>query len=307
MAWTVGVDLGGTKIALGLVDENGILGETTTIPTDAKEGADAVVDRMTAAIKMLIQQNSSQSICAVGIAAAGQVDSMSGTVIFGPNLDWHNFPIGETLRAKLGLPVYVINDVRAATWGEWCCGAGKGVDDLVCLFVGTGVGGGVIIAGRLLEGSSNCAGELGHITVAKSGRHCTCGGRGCLEAFAGGWAIAEMMNEKLAASNSAKVTAREVFKLAEKGDPAALQVTQEALEALVAGAITVVNAFNPARLLLGGGVIDGIPSWIEQIDKQVRKLALGTATAKLQVVKATLGNHAGIIGAALLAAREIKP
>jgi len=200
---------------------------------------------------------------------AGQVDPRSGAVRFSPNLGWRDEPFGEDLRRALGVPVVVTNDVRAATWGEWLHGAGKGIDDLVCLFVGTGVGGGVVSGGRVLVGCTNTAGELGHLAVALQGPPCRCGNRGCLEALAGGWAIAQrakrgspptlrrLFPAREGRGAAGEVSAAVVAQGQEAGDPLARQIIDEAVEALVAGMVSLVNAFNPCRFILGGGSSKG--------------------------------------------------
>jgi glucokinase len=212
------------------------------------------------------------------------------------------------------LPVVVTNDVRAAAWGEWLHGAGQGCDDLVCLFVGTGIGGGVVSGGRMLAGCSNAAGELGHITVDLHGPQCHCGNQGCLEALAGGWAIARRAQEAIAADPAAgtslvqmaggqqkAVTAKIVAQAFHAGDPLAQELVDEVAQALIAGAVGLVNAFNPCRLILGGGVIEGLPELVDRIDQGVCERALEAASAPLQVLPAQLKNDAGVVGAAALA------
>jgi glucokinase len=313
MAGKIGVDLGGTKIAIGIVTGNGEIVEKRVIPTHAEEGSEAVISRLSEVIHQLISKNTSLNINGIGVAAAGQIDPNSGEIILGPNLQWHHVPLAAQLKEKHQLPVNVVNDVRASTWAEWRFGAGKGYNDLVCLFVGTGVGGGLISDGRLISGSSNCAGELGHITVAVGGRTCHCGGKGCLEAYSGGRSIAEIAREKLGAITDPNIlnhwpkgekllmlSASDVYKYSLEGDRMAKQVIDDALAALTAGVVTIVNAFNPACIVLGGGIIEAYPDWISSIDVRVRSLALGTATKNLKFAKASLGTDSGIIGAASL-------
>ncbi|MBE0617241.1 MAG: ROK family protein, partial [Proteobacteria bacterium] len=172
----VGVDLGGTKVAVGLVDADGGLVRRTRRTTDVQAGPEAITAQIAAAVKELRAVAGPDPIC-VGVGVAGQVEPDSGRVRFAPNLKWQDVPLGRLLREALGLPVAVTNDVRAATWGEWLHGAGQGCDHLVCVFVGTGIGGGVVTHGRVLEGYAKAAGELGHMTVALGGPECTCGNR----------------------------------------------------------------------------------------------------------------------------------
>ncbi len=193
-------------------------------------------------------------------------------------------------------------------------GAGKGCDDLVCLFVGTGIGGSVVSGGQMLAGCSNTAGELGHTTIDLHGPLCHCGNRGCLEAHAGGWAIAQRVREailkdpvagvhmmKMVGGQQDAVDAKIVAQSFREGDRLARRIVDGVAQALVAGSVSIVNAFNPCRLILGGGVIEGLPELIDRIAQGTRQLALEAATEPLQVLPAQLHNDAGVIGAASLA------
>jgi glucokinase len=233
-------------------------------------------------------------------------------------LGWENVPLKTKLEEKLKLPVVVTNDVRAAAWGEWQFGAGKGVDDLVVLFVGTGVGGSVVSSGRILEGCNNSAGELGHTTLIVEGRKCHCPNKGCLEAYAGGWAIAERAQEAVQDNPAAgenmvslagsieKITASSVTQAYHEGDQLAFQLVRETAQYLAAGLVSIVNAFNPCLLVLGGGVIEGLPELINNVKTDIKKRALKPVAENLRVVKAALGNKAGIVGAAALARLKIE-
>lgn len=313
--WAVGVDLGGTKIEVGRIAGDGRVLEKTRRPTDAGRGAEAVERTLVEAVRALGHGDGEPA--ALGIGVAGQIDAETGTVIFGPNLDWHDVPLARSLHETLGLPVFVTNDVRAATFGEWRHGAGRGADDLLCIFVGTGIGGGVVSGGRILAGCSNTAGEIGHLTVRQGGPRCTCGNDGCLEALAGGWAIARDAKAAAKADPGAgaalleaaggdpeALTARHVADAAAGGDALARRLLGAAAEALAAGAVGLVNAFNPCRLIFGGGIVEGIPDLLETVETTVRKRALGAATRRLEVGGAALGGDAGIVGAAAYALSE---
>jgi glucokinase len=315
VAWAAGVDLGGTKVEVARVERDGRLVTRLRRPTDVKDGQAAVEAEINAAVRELIDQAGSRPV-AVGVGVAGQVDGEGGLVRFAPNLEWHDVPLAADLTRSLGLPVVVANDVRAITWGEWLHGAGEGADDLICLMVGTGIGGGVVSGGRMLGGCTNSAGELGHITVDLHGPPCHCGNRGCMEALAGGWAIARRARQavhddpaggasllRMAGGQQDAITAETVAEAAHVGDPLARRLLDEVGEALVAGAVGLVNAFNPCRLILGGGVIEGLPELVERVDQGVRQRALPSATASLRVMQARLHNDAGVIGAAALAHR----
>ena len=309
----VGVDLGGTKTAVVLADEEGRVHQKLLLPTDKEGGPSAVRDQIVKAVKEL-RKTARLSPVGVGIGVAGQIEPRTGLVHFAPNLDWHDVPFGSELNEALELPVTITNDVRAATLGEWLYGAGRGCDDLICIFVGTGIGGGIVSGGRLLAGCTNTAGEVGHITIDVHGPPCTCGNRGCMEAVAGGWAIARRAREaalertdqaagllEMAGGRREDITAKIVARAYLAGDELAKQLLNEAVEALIAGSTSLVNAFNPCRLVLGGGVVEGLPEWVPRIAEGVRQRALSAATLRLEIVVSRLGSDAGAIGAAALA------
>ena len=319
MPVTVGVDLGGTKIEVALVDAEGRILESSRRATDAESGAESILAELTAGLTEGGLSSVDHAVAAVGIGVAGQVEPASGTVWHAPNLGWRDFPLGARLAEALGLPVSVLNDVQAATYGEWRHGAGRGVDDLVCLFVGTGIGGGVVSQGRLMRGAGGSAGELGHLVIERHGPPCSCGGRGCLEAFASGWAMARRAREALAAEPRAGATllalaggdagslnAEIVAQAARQGDALARRLLRETGEALGAGLTSIVNAFNPSLIILGGGVIEGLPELIEMAAGEARSRALDAALASLRVVRPGLGPHAGTIGAAAWARHELE-
>ena len=312
----VGIDLGGTKIALGTVDEEGRLVGMLRYATDRSGDPGAVIKQIVEGVRQL-KGEPAISLSGIGIGVAGQVDPETGGVIFAPNLDWHNVPLGADLEKECSLPVVVTNDVRAALWGEWLFGAGRGDGDLLCIFVGTGIGGGIVCGGSVLEGCTNTAGEIGHLTVDLNGPLCHCGNRGCMEAFAGGWAIALRTRErvkaypasggtilKLAGGKVEDITAKIVAQAFFDGDALAGEIIREATDALVAGIAALVNALNPCRIILGGGLIEGMPELVSRIDDGVRRRALSAATGRLTICASKLGNDAGIIGAAALAMKR---
>jgi glucokinase len=311
MDWAIGVDLGGTKIEVAAVGRDGRVLERLIFPTKVHGDPDATEEAIVEAVGQLKVEGTPVGL---GVGIAGQISPEDGSVIFAPNLEWSNVPICKQLGNKLGMPVVVTNDVRAATWGEWRHGAGKGCDHLVCLFVGTGIGGGVVSEGKMLEGCGNSAGELGHMVVDLNGPACNCGGQGCLEAFAGGLAIAREARErlsedasrgpiiiKLAQGDLGQITTRIIVDAYEEKDPLAIELIDRAAHALTAGCASIVNAFNPCRLILGGGVIEGLPTLIDRVQDGIDHYALGAATRPLTILHATLKNEAGTIGAATLA------
>jgi len=308
---TLGVDLGGTKVNVGLLDAAGrLLSAHKSMIHASKEPERVIADILTGVDECLSKTGLEAE--ALGIGVAAQVD-LKGVVHGSPNLGWRNFPLKKKLEKQLGLPVAVTNDVSAATWGEWRYGSGRGVDDLAVLFVGTGVGGGIITGGNLLSGCTNSGGELGHITIVYDGRKCRCPNRGCLEAYAGGWAIAERAQEAVRtapkegqrlvslAGSVEEITAATVSRAYHEGDLLARRLVEETGRYLAAGVVSIVNAFNPCVLVLGGGVIEGIPELIQMVKEFTRSRALEAAVEGLEIVKAALGGDAGVIGAAALA------
>ena len=294
-----------------MVDANGRLLSVRKSPTHPDKEPERVITDILASINGCLRK-AGQEAKALGIGIAAQVD-LNGVVHGSPNLGWRNLPLKEKLEKKLGIPVFVTNDVRAATWGEWRYGSGRGVDDLVVLFVGTGIGGGVISGGNILGGCTNTAGELGHTTVVYEGRQCHCPNKGCLEAYAGGWAIAERAQDAVRtetregqrlislAGSVEKITAATVSLAYREGDMLSRRLVKETGRYLAAGIVSIVNAFNPCLLILGGGVIEGIPELVQMVEGTIRKRALEAAVEKLKIVKATLGGDAVVIGAAALA------
>lgn len=312
---TIGIDLGGTKVSMALIDADGQILSDNRHPANPGKGSEGIITDIIDAVNEL-QGQAGQKAAALGIGVAGQID-LAGVVKSSPNLPFHDEPLQTRLEEELGLPVLVTNDVNAVTYGEWRYGAGKGVDDLVVIFVGTGIGGGVVSGGKLLEGCNNTAGELGHATIVVEGRRCRCQNLGCLEAYAGGWAIAEMAKEavtvrpaegemlKSLAGGIEKITAAAVCRAYQEGDPLSVRLVEETGQYLAAGVVGIVNAFNPCLLIFGGGVIEGMPELIKIVENGVRKRALGPAVENLKIVKAGLGANAGVVGAAALARNKI--
>jgi glucokinase len=308
---TLGVDLGGTKIAVALVDSAGRIVAHSRRATRADRGPDAILTDMISAAIAICGQAGGRRVTALGVGVAGQVDPATGVVFNAPNLQWKDFPFQELVQQKVRMPVSVLNDVQAATFGEWIHGAGRGAMDLVCIFAGTGVGGGVVAQGQLVRGAVGSAGEIGHMTVNLAGPQCRCGNFGCVEAFAGGWAIAHRAQQAviadpeagqvllgLAGGDSQRINASTVARALNRADPLATRLVEETGDALGAGAASIVNGFNPALLILGGGVIEGLPELVPIVERTVRRRALPAAAERVRILRPQLGTHAGTIGAA---------
>jgi len=311
-SWAVGIDLGGTKIEIVQMDREGTLGQRRRVSTEASRGPGEVKKRLAEAVRTFVARVGSPP-AGIGIGVAGLVDPARGIVKLGPNLGWRDVSLKEDLEKVLNLPVIVANDVRAATRGEWLFGAGKGLQDFVCVFVGTGIGGGIVSAGRLLSGAGGNAGEIGHMMMEVDGPPCACGNRGCWEALASGRAIGEQAQalirqdprqaqEILEAANgrAENVTAEAVAAAYKRGSWGATMLVDRVALVLIAGIVTLVNILNPARCLLGGGVMDGFPDLIGKIQEGVRERALPPALENLEILPAELGSKAPVMGAASL-------
>jgi glucokinase len=248
----------------------------------------------------------------IGIAAAGQIHPQTQAVVYAPNLNWRDVPLKARIEARFGLPVWVENDVRAAAWGEFRFGAGRGAQSLMAVFVGTGVGSGAILGGRLWRGASNAAGEIGHTQVLPDGLPCVCGLGGCLEAYCSGVGFIRRFESVLLAGastalrartggESSKLTARHVAEAAAEGDPIAREFWQDAVRYLGLAIANAVTLLNPERLVLGGGVVEGVPALVEAVTGTIGARTTLMARA-VTVHRARLGDWAGAAGAAALAA-----
>lgn len=317
-AWTAGVDIGGTKINLLALNRSGTVGKTMKIPTHVDQGVSVIAQEIAQALKALIAEIGLPP-AAIGIGVAGQVDEETQVITFAPNLKWQHVALSNELYQLLHIPVVTTNDVRAATWGEWLHGAGKDCQDLLCVFIGTGIGGGIVSNGKMLTGFNNTAGEIGHITVSLDGPVCSCGNWGCMEAYAGGWALAQRAIDALGASEEggeillklaggfrAQVQGVHVMQAACSGDPLACRVVDRAIAALGAGVAGLINTVGPKRIIFGGGVIEGNPWLIDRLSVEIGQRALKAAHAGVTVAQAKLHNDAGAIGAAALASRRRK-
>lgn len=310
----LGLDLGATKVAAVLVDGHGRIVRRSGRLPHSNDGPTNVVAAVVRAARQCLGKTSAAPYAA-GIAVAAQVDPATGFVRHAPNLGWKRFGLGPALASELGLRVSVFNDARSAAYAEWMWGAGVGCADLFCLMVGTGVGGSAVVGGRLLEGGTHAAGEVGHIPIVSGGRACHCPGAGCFEAYVGGWAIAERAQEAvraepragralvLRAGNRTAIRAETVFAAARAGDPLSGRLVAETERYLADGAVGVVNAFNPSLLLLAGGVISGRPEFVRVVARAVRRRCQPPA-AGVRVERAHLGDLAPAIGAAGLAGRS---
>lgn len=312
--YAFGVDLGGTKIQILKIDSKGKVLGSLKIPTDVKKGAPYIINSLIKALKSM----SHEPPLGVGVGVAGQIEEESGTVLFGPNLKWKDVLLAEQIKKGLKTEVFVTNDVRAATIGELVYGAAQGVSHLLSIFVGTGIGGSIVIDGQVLKGPNNTAGEIGHMVVDLNGPPCTCGSKGCLEAIASGWGMearamtavnADPIKAKtliaLAMGDPSAIKGPMIQQAAKNKDPLALSIVKEAEKALIFGTKSLVNILNPKVIVFGGGIIDANPDMVERIEKGVQKNALKAAVKNVEFRISALKGEAGSFGAAAIVFRAL--
>ncbi|HKE90355.1 MAG TPA: ROK family protein [Gemmatimonadales bacterium] len=315
MRYIVGIDLGGTNIVAGTVSEDGseILGVLSE-PTGAEGGADAVVDRIVKLAKKSIAASKVKGIAGVGIGSPGPLDTKTGVVLLTPNLGWVNMPLRDRVVAGLGLPATLDNDANCAIYGEWWRGAARGVNHVVGLTIGTGIGGGIVLNGDVYRGASDIAGEVGHMTIDSTGRLCKCGNYGCLEAYASGPAIAARATEGIAAgadtslpryvnNDLSKVTAQVVYEAAHDGDDFALEVVRDTAKFLGAGIGSLINIFNPQVVVICGGVTLAGDKLFVPLRGEVKRRAFKPAVDVCRILPGELPGTAGVYGAAAVFAK----
>jgi glucokinase len=308
---SLGIDLGGTFARAAVVDEQGKILAADKVALEERTPG-AVVESIAQAALNALKAAGTGDVRSCGVGAAGQILGDSGVLAVAPNLGWRDVPLGALLAHRLGHDVRLVNDLRAAAWGEFRAGAGRGSQDMYTVFVGSGVGSAVIANGRIVQGGGGVAGELGHTKVAPDGRVCGCGERGCLEAYAGGHNIIAQTRELLAsgrspwlhelsAGNPDMVTPVTLEQAAEKGDAAASELYEKIGLFLALAVANQVTVLNPARLILGGGVLMHCPGLRRRVVEGVQRFSSRTSREGLLITEAELGDDSGIIGAALLA------
>lgn len=308
--YVVGVDLGGTKIYTALVDLDGNMIKEKTVETLVEEGEQAVANRIMTTIDYVIDGIDKGLIKAIGIGSPGPLDVKKGIIVENSNLPFKNFEIVKVIEERFELPTYLDNDANVATLGEFMFGAGKGSENMVYITVSTGVGGGAVLNERLYRGSTGNALEVGHMTVSTEGPRCGCGNVGCAESFASGTAIGKRAKEAVTTNvvttlkNYDNVTAKEVFIEAANGDRVAQEILNTALTYLGITVGNVISNFDPEKVVLGGGVINGGDIVIETVKKEVAARCLKPFVENCSIEKAILGGKAGVLGAAALAITE---
>ena len=314
----IGCDLGGTNLRAAIVDvENGEVLHHMSIPTLAREGHDAVMERMADLFLQVVQAAGFQKdeIGGIGIGVPGVLDLEKGEVLFLPNLPgtWPHVPLREKITQLTGLQTALLNDVRSITNGEWCFGAGRGVDTVAVFAIGTGIGGGLVVNGQLHLGIGGTGGELGHTMIDFNGPRCGCGNNGCLEAFASGPAIAAMGMKAVAQGLTTKIadlceydlnriTPELIAKAAEAGDEIAKDIYEKAGFYIGIAAANVCASIGPRRIVIGGGVAQAGELLLDPIRRTIRERVHIMPVEQVEVLPSQLGDNAGVIGVACWAA-----
>ena len=309
----LGIDIGGTNFSIGAVSADGsrvaVMQSELTV---AEAGADDVLSRIIALAQRVMAETKrldpGVQFIGAGAGAPGPLDTKSGIVLLTPNLGWVDFPLRDRLATGLGLPVVIDNDANCAVLGEWWSGAARGSRDAIGFTIGTGIGGGIVIDGRLYHGASDCAGEVGHMTIDSNGRRCGCGNYGCLEAYASGPAIAQRAVEALEAGAESSlrgfadgdlsaITAQTVYEAAHEGDELARELVHDTAEFLGIGIANLVNIFNPEVVVICGGVRRAGDLLFVPLRREVAKRAFKPAVAAVKILPSELDTP-GVQGAA---------
>jgi len=322
MSHYIGIDFGGTNLRAAIADtETGQIFHQRKCPTLATEGQEAVIQRIAQLIRELIQISGEPAgaIKGIGIGVPGTPDIETGVIEFLPNLPgrWLNVPLQAIVQEQIQLPVAVINDVRALTLGEWKFGAGRGADTLACLAIGTGIGGGLVVNGQFHLGIGGTAGEFGHHVVELDGPPCGCGGRGCLELYASGPAIAAMGVKEVMHGHSTRIgelvnhdlnriDAGIIVQAAREGDPIAMRILHRAGRYLGVAVGNILGVISPERVIFGGGVSVAGDLLLGPIVQTVKERVHVIPVEKVEFVMAQLGINGGLIGAALWAKEQCR-
>lgn len=317
--YALGIDVGGTKIYAGVIDlHSGMVLSSARKRTHPERGVSFFTDRLLSVAQAAVAAAALPhgALECAGIGVAGQVDRAAGILIAAPNLTrgLSRLPLRDLLVKRLGVPVTLGNDVEVAALGEYQFGNGRGCDDFVCVFVGTGIGAAIVQQGTLRGGATGTAGEIGHTVVQYGGRLCGCGGRGHLEAYASRTAITRVLLAELHRGRTSKLSeeigpddsvirSKAIARGVEAGDTLVIETLAEAADYLGAGLGSLATFYNPRRILLGGGLIEAVDTFFQRSALRAHEVALPVPGRALDVVKSGLGDNAGIIGAAWMAAQ----
>lgn len=314
----VGVDLGGTKILVGVFDERNRMRAREKRSTRADLGARGVVERVAEVVNEALASAAvpHSQVCAMGIGVAGLLDKPRGVIRFSPNLQWHNVPIARWLQKRLHIPVVIVNDVEAGTLAVQRLGAGRRLRHFACMFIGTGIGGGLVLDGRPYRGAGGMGGEVGHmVVVPEDGPRCGCGNRGCLEAVASRTAVVRRVINAIEKGRKSavrdlcdgdltRIRSRILAEAYRDGDKLVREVIHETCDYLGFGAANLINVLNPQAVILGGGLIEALgDKMIPRIQRAAWAHVIGASDKRVRILDSKLGDDAGILGG-MLAGRE---
>lgn len=306
--YAVGIDLGGTAIKYGISNHEGEIVQEFTRPTQATAPAQTILDDLADAARHGLEYAGQHDIPikAIGLGTPGavQVDTgfLKGST---PNLPaWKNVPIRDELMKRLALPVFVDNDANMMAYGEYRLGAGQNVPNVVCVTLGTGIGGGIVVEGKLFRGANDAGSEIGHMSICYNGRPCPCGGIGCWERYASATAMIERYN--LLNPEQPVQSTITIFERYHQGEEAAATVVEEEIQYAAVGVANVINIFNPQRIIIGGGVSETGDWFVERIAQAAKGRSMVAAAEGVQIVRASLGNKAGWLGAAMFALDQLR-
>jgi glucokinase len=312
--FAIGVDLGGTNLRVAAINENGGLFDQVNLLTEVEKGREDVVDRLSSGILQLVERwKNVYQLAGIGVGIPGIIRMKDGVLVASPNLPgWENFNIRAQIARRLNSPFYLENDANAAALGEKWIGSGKACDHLCFLTMGTGIGGGLILNGKIWHGVAGMAAELGHVTIYPNGRPCKCGSQGCLEAYAAASAVVIAAKEHLeagkaspglreAAASGKTLTSALIYQLARQGDASSVAVFQEVGRALGIAIANFTNIFDIDIFVLGGGAVDAWDAFEKSMFEEVPKRSYIFRNDPRRILKSHLGNQAGIFGAAYLA------
>jgi glucokinase len=299
--YAIGIDIGGTKTLVALVDGSGGIVRSIRFPTLPEHGVGDVIERITGAAVELKDEAAARggTVLGIGVASAGVLDARQQRIVYAANLNWQNVPVGRLLSERTGLAVKLGNDANLAAVAEYVWGSRRSARDLIYVTVSTGVGAGMISGGQLVEGASDSAGEFGHMTADPFGPRCSCGNYGCLENYSSGTALAATANSRLGQreGDDSRWTARDLMEAAGAGHAGAMDIVRRAAFHLGNGLTSLIHLFNPQRIVLGGGVMAGELLLRETI-RVVDARTIPSMRAQVAIERTTLGEEIGVLGAA---------
>lgn len=300
-----GIDLGATNVKIGFLDSKGRILKRANLATKSLPGKVKLLGKIVETIHKILKENGLQrkDILGIGLGLPGPVNFKEGIVDYLPNIaGWKKFPIKKWLSSKTGIPTFVDNDVNLICLAEQRMGAGRNSSNMICMTLGTGVGGGIIINKSLYRGTSFCAGEIGHMPIMENGPRCNCGGKGCLERFVGNKYILEQAKKTFGKN----ISLEKLALLAKSGNAKAVSIWQGVGRHIGIALTGVINLLNPDRVVIGGGVANAGKVLFDEIERTIKSMAMPTQGHAVKVVKAKLADNAGIFGAMLLVKENLK-